>query len=117
MAPARTPHHLLARNEARCSCYGVAVITRNTSAAGHGSDYPAGDARRWYAMGCKRASWQIPIALASRISALAAEVLLLIPAAKVFRARERHYSQSASGTDRSAIATESPIPRLLRSAP
>src|SRR3954449_3156839 len=100
MAPPRTPHHLWARNEALCSCYGVAVIARNTSAAGRGFDYPADDARRWYATGCKRASWQIPFAPANRISALAGEVLLLICVAKVSRARERRYFQSASGKDR-----------------
>src|SRR5258707_15049833 len=82
-APIRTPHHLWARNEARRSCYGAAVITRNKSAVGHGFDYPADDVRRWYATGYKRASWQIPFARANRISALAAEMLLLILVAKV----------------------------------
>src|SRR5678815_3556200 len=113
MAPIRTPHHLWARNEAPCSCYGVVVITRNTSVVGHGFDYRADDARRWYAMGYKRVSWQIPFAPANRISALAAEVLLLIPVAKVSPARDRRCFQSASGKDRFAIATENPIPRLL----
>src|SRR6478752_8674234 len=117
MAPARTPHHLWARNEARRSCYGAAVITRNTSAAGRGFDYPAADARRWYATGCKRASWQIPFVPANRISAWAAEVLLLIHVAKVSPARGRRCFQSASGKDRFAIATENPIPRLLHSVP
>src|SRR6476469_8584105 len=117
MAPSRISHHLWARNEARYSCYGVAVITRNTSAAGHGFDYPADDARRWYATGCKRASWQIPFAPANRISALAAEVLLLIPVAKVSPAKGRRCFQSASGKDRFAIATGSRVPPLLRSAP
>src|SRR6266576_3200031 len=117
MAPSRTPHHLWARNEARCSCYGVAVITRNTSAAGHGFDYQAADAPRWYATGCKRVSWQIPFVPANRISARAAEVLLLIPVAKVSPARARRCFRSASGKDRFAIATESPVPHRLRSAP
>src|SRR6476620_6481097 len=116
-APIRTPLHLWARNEARCSCYGGAVITRNTSAVGHGFDYPADDVRRSYATGCKRASWQIPFARANRISAWAAEVLLLIPVAKVSPARGRRCFQSASGKDRFAIATGSRVPRLLRSAP
>src|SRR6476660_4826537 len=117
MAPTRIPHHQWARNEARYSCYGVAVITRNTSAAGHGFDYPADDVRRWYATGCKRASWQIPFVSANRISAWAAEVLLLIPVAKVSPARGRRCFQSASGKDRSAIATESRVQRPLRSTP
>src|SRR5918996_6509911 len=116
MAPARTPHHLWARNEAPCSCYGVAVITRNTSDAWRGFDYPAGDARQWYATGCRRASLQIPFARANRTSALAAEALPLIPAAKVSPATARRCFQSASGTDRFAIATESRAPRLLHSA-
>src|SRR5262249_41122553 len=98
----------------RCSCYGVAVITRNTFAAGRGFGYPAGDARRWYAMGCRRASLKIPFARVSQTSALAAEVLLLIRVARVSPAKARRCSQSASETDRSAIATESPIPCLLR---
>src|SRR5215211_192275 len=106
MLPIRTPHHLWARNEARCSSYGVVVITRNTSGVGHGFGYPAADARRWYATGCKRASWQIPFAPANRISAWAAEVLLLIPVVKVSPARARRCFQSASGKDRFAIATE-----------
>src|SRR6476660_6112725 len=117
MAPIRIPHHRWARSEAHYSCYGAAVITRNTSAAGHGFDYPADGVRRWYATGCKRASWQIPFVSANRISALAAEVLLLIPVAKVSPARGRRCFQSASGKDRFAIATENPIPRLLHSVP
>src|SRR4029450_14052910 len=105
MAPARTPHHLWARNEARCSCYGVAVITRNTSDAWRGFDYRAADARRWYAMGCKRASWQIPFVPANRTSALAAEALPLIPAAQVSPARRGRWSPSAAGVGRSATET------------
>src|ERR1700757_550175 len=117
MAPGRTPHHLWARNEARCSCYGAVVITRNTFDVARGFDCPAGDARRSYAMGCKRASLQTPFAQVNRTSALAAEVLLLIRVAKVFPARARRYSQSASGMDRFVVATDSPIPRLLQSGP
>src|SRR4051812_7181749 len=117
MAPIQTPRHRWARNEARYSCYGVAVITRNTSAAGHDFDYPADDVRRWYATGYKRASWQIPFVPANRISALAAEVLLPIPVVKASPARGRRCFQSASGKDRFAIATESRVRRLLRLAP
>src|SRR6476660_392734 len=108
-APIRILHHLWARNEARCSCYGGAVITRNTCVGGHGFDYPADDARRWYATGCKRASWQIPFAPANRISAWPTEVLPLIPVAKASPARARRCSQSASGRDRFAIATGSRV--------
>src|SRR5215470_14582523 len=116
MAPTRTPHHLSARNEARCSCYGVAVITRNTSVAWRGFDYPADDARRWYARGCKRVSWQIPFALANRIFVLAAEVLLLIRAVKVSLAKGHRCSQSASERDRSVTVSENRALRLLHSA-
>src|SRR4030095_876274 len=117
MTPARTPHHLWARNEARCSCYGVAVITRNTSVVGHGFDYPVDDVRRWYARGCKRASWQIPFAPANRISVSATEALQLILVARVSPAKARRCSQSASKTDLFATATESRAPRLFHSAP
>src|ERR1700758_3263846 len=117
MAFTRRLHHLWARNEARYSCYDVAVITRNTSFVGHGFGYLTDDAQRWYARGCKRASWQIPFAPANRISVSVAEVLLLIRAANLFRARARRCSQSASGTDRFVIATESRVLRLLHSAP
>src|SRR5512143_2202422 len=64
----QTPHPLWARNEGRRSCYGVAVITRNTCDAGRGFGYPVVGARRWYAMGCMKASWQIPFGPANRIS-------------------------------------------------
>src|SRR6476646_5378452 len=99
-APIRILHHRWARSEARDSCYGAAVITRNTSAAGHGFDYPADGVRRWYATGCKRASWQIAVASAHRISALAAEALLLILVVKASPAKARRCSQSASGKGR-----------------
>src|SRR5690349_3410834 len=95
IAPIRIPHHLWVRNEARCSCYDVAVITRNTCASGHGFGYPAAGARRSYATGCKKASWQIPFVPANRISVLVVEVLLLIPVAKVPPARARHCFQLA----------------------
>src|SRR5215472_8767328 len=114
MAPARRPHHRWARNEARYSCYGVAVITRNTFAAARGFDYPAVDARKWYARGCKRVSLQIPFALANRSSALAAATLPLIRAAKASWARARRCFRSASGMDRFATAIESRVQRLLR---
>src|SRR6476659_428059 len=116
MAPTRTPHHLWARNEARYSCYGVAVITQSTCAAWHGFGYPADDGRRWYAMDCKRASWQTPFVPANRISALEDKGLLLIHAVKVSPARAHRCSQLASGKDRFAIATESRVPHPLHSA-
>src|SRR3954469_4180879 len=93
--PIRILHHLWARSEERCSCYGVAVITRDTSDAVPCFDFPVDDARRWYATGCKKAFWQIPFVPANRISVLAGEVLLLIHVAKVSPARARHCFQSA----------------------
>src|SRR5262245_8946068 len=113
----RIPHHLWARNEARHSCHGVAVITRNTSVVGRGFDYPVADARRSYARGYRRASWRIPFGLANRTSVSAAEASPLKHVAKVSPARARRCFRLASGTDRSAIATESPVPHRLHSAP
>src|SRR5215469_10230777 len=113
MAPAKKPHHQWVHNEGHCSCYGVAVITRNTSAVGHGFDYRADGARRSYAMGCKRASLRTPFAPANRIFVLAAEALPLKREAKASPAKARRYSRWASGTDRFATASECPVQRLL----
>src|SRR5689334_14068823 len=114
MAPAGIPHHPWVRNEGRGSCCGVTGITRNTSAVVHGFDYPEDDARRLYAMGCKRASSQTPFAPVRRISVSAAELLLLILVAKVSPAKAHHCSRLASGKGRFATAIGSPIPRLPR---
>src|SRR5207249_981230 len=103
-------------NEAACSCYVEASITRDTSAAGLGFDYPEDDARRWYARGYSRASWRIPFGPANRTSVSAAAPLPLKQVAKVSPAKALRCSRSASETDRFAIASGSPIPRRLRSA-
>ena len=52
--------------------HAAAWTVRNTSAAGRGFDYPADDARRWCAMGYRKAFWRIPFAPANRTSVWAA---------------------------------------------